>query len=320
MSCHYLGFESGGTNLRAVLCDESEQCVGRVETTRLASATARDTLMRLAELGQDLRRRFVPKDSAVTAIGWGFGGPVDREKNRPVVNYHEAGWDRVDPAGQLGEVFGVPVFIENDCKLAGLAEAWQGTGVNRGLMVYLTLGSGVGGGLIWNGEIVASGRYGEMEVGHLEVVPGGAICACGKKGCLEAYCSGWGLGERAYETARPHAATSEVARAILECPPLERSRRVFAGWPHDDFARERVAVFLEKLAQVCAQLIQILAPARIVLGGGVAGNAWLADELGKAVAPRLPERFRGVSAFHLGKLGSLAVPLGAAIYAKKQFC
>lgn len=318
MSVVYLGLESGGTKLCASLCDERERQLGFVACRRPPNASALETLAELERLGEEAFRRYGPPNSSLAAVGWGFGGPVDREANRPLINFHESGWETVDATQRLSKRLTAPVFVENDCKVAGLAEAWQGAGVNRGLMVYLTLGSGLGGGLVLDGEILAFGRYGEMEVGHIELVRNGARCACGRRGCAEAYCSGWGLGERAGEAAGTYLERSPLAREILDCAASDRARLVLQGWPEDVFAKVVVGDFLSNLSRLCADLVLMLAPQCIVLGGGVARTPWLVDELLKALTDRLSQRAMAGTVFRTAKLEESAVSLGAAMFARRR--
>jgi glucokinase len=311
----YLGLESGGTKLCAALCDERGRLLGFESRARPEGASAADTLATLEALGRRLLGMRAGASSRLAAVGWGFGGIVDRRLRRPVVNFHEAGWDRVDAVRHLRRAFGVPVRIENDCKVAGLAEAWLGAGTRRGAMLYITLGSGIGTGLIRDGGILELGRYGEMEIGHIEAVPGGARCACGRRGCLEAYCSGWGLGARAAERAAGRARRSPVARRIAAADPAERARILLKAWPKDPFARRVVDDFIGKLAPVCAQLISILAPERIVIGGGLARAPGLVAAVGRAAKALLPDRLKSRTVFRRSMLDAQAVSLGAALYA-----
>ena len=314
----FLGLESGGTKLCASLCDDEERSLGFIASRRSENASAEETLPALISLGKQALQNYRSGKDELAGVGWGFGGLVDREKNSPVVNYHEKGWDQIAATARLEEALGAPVTVENDCKLAGLAEAHHGAGLTRGLVIYLTLGSGIGGSLIWNGEILALGRWGEMEVGHIEVVPGGAPCACGRRGCLEAYCSGWGLGERARERAADPGVQSSVARELLTCPPGDRARLLLAAWPADPFAREVAGDFVEKLSSVCAQLTLMLSPVRVVLGGGLSRATGLVAAVGEATAARLPERMRGGTIFAHSKLDEAAVSFGAAMYARRK--
>jgi glucokinase len=255
----------------------------------------------------------------LVAAGWGFGGPVDRRRNRPVCNFHESGWERIDATKALAKALALPVFIENDCKVAALAEAQLGAGSPHGLTAYLTLGSGVGGGLIWNGRILAAGPRGEAEIGHLCVVPGGARCACGRRGCLEAYCSGWGVGARAAEAAAAMRRRPALAKRLLAAEPRERAAILFSGWPDDAFARQQIGLFLTHLADACAALCLLVAPSRLVLGGGVAQQPWLAGALAPLIEARLPAVLRGHTQVRRARLGARSVSCGAALYARDRF-
>jgi glucokinase len=314
----YLGLESGGTKLCASLCDDGEQSIGFLSRVRPSGASASDTVEALASLGRAALAAHA-QGAAPAAIGWGFGGPVDRAANRPLVNFHEPGWEGIDAvAGLSRELGGAPLWVENDCKVAALAEAHHGAGSPTGLTAYITLGSGIGGGLVWNGEILASGPRGEMEVGHVEIVPGGALCACGRRGCLEAYCSAWGLGERALERAASRSNPGPVARAVLSCEPRERARVLLEGGVADPFAREMAGDFVSHLAPFLARLIQTLAPARLVLGGGLSGSTWLVEAVSAAVSVLLPDTFRGSTSIVPARLGPAAVSFGAALHAKRR--
>lgn len=314
----YLGLESGGTKLCASLCDAGERRIGFLSRARPAQASAGDTVAALACLGREILAVHAP-GTTPAAIGWGFGGPVDRAANRPLVNFHEPGWEGTDAVATLSrELGGAALRVENDCKVAALAEAHHGAGSPRGLTAYVTLGSGIGGGLVWNGDILASGPRGEMEIGHVEIVPGGAPCACGRRGCLEAYCSAWGLGARAAERAASLPDPGPLARAVLSCEPRDRARVLLESGPVDPFARAVADEFVARLAPFLTQLIQTLAPARLVVGGGLGGSAWLVEELSAAVAGLLPDTFRGATAIVPARLGPAAVSFGAALLALRD--
>jgi len=224
----------------------------------------------------------------------------------------------IDPTTQLQDALHAPVFVENDCEVAGLAEAHLGAGATEGLTFYMTLGSGVGGGLIWNGRILASGPLGEGEIGHMKVVANGAQCACGQFGCLEAYCSGWGVGERAMEAIKSTEQPTPLMKTITEAEPRERSKLIFAKWPDDSFAQDQAEEFLEHLADACANVGLLLAPKKFVIGGGLSQLPWLIAELAPRIESRLPELMRGHMEVTTAKLGSASVPCGAALYASQR--
>ncbi len=316
---YFLGLETGGTKATAAVLDQEYRQLATREVARPAKATAQDTITQLIELG-----RAVQQDAGLqappAAIGWGFGGPVDRRHNKPAFNFHESGWDQLetDPATQLQEALQAPVYVENDCEVAGLAEAHLGAGSTEGLTFYMTLGSGVGGGLIWNGRILASGPLGEGEIGHMKVVANGAQCACGQLGCLEAYCSGWGVGERAMEAIKATSNPTPLMENIREAEPRLRAKLLFAEWPDDSFAKDQADQFLDHLADACANVGLLLAPKKFVIGGGLSQLPWLIAELAPKIEARLPELMRGHMKIATAKLGTTSVPMGAALYASQR--
>ena len=182
----------------------------------------------------------------------------------------------------------------------------------------MTLGSGVGGGLIWQGRILASGPLGEGEIGHMKVVPQGAQCACGQLGCLEAYCSGWGVGERAMEAINAMSDHTPLMDSILKAEPRLRSKLLFAERSTDEFAQAQAEEFLDHLADACANVGLLLAPTKFVIGGGLSQLLWLIDELAPRIESRLPELMRGHMDVQVAKLGSASVPCGAALYASHR--
>ena len=183
---------------------------------------------------------------------------------------------------------------------------------------YMTLGSGVGGGIIWNGRILSSGPLGEGEIGHMKVVPQGAKCACGQLGCLEAYCSGWGVGERAMEVIKSSAQPTPLMVRIRNAEPRLRAKLLFAARATDSFARTQVEEFLDHLADACANVGLLLAPKKFVIGGGLSQLPWLTEELNPRIEARLPELMRGHMDLQVAKLGSASVPCGAALYASQR--
>lgn len=316
---YYLGLETGGTKATATVLDADFHQLATHEVSRPVGATAQDTLTQLIDLGRAVQQKAGLSGSPV-AIGWGFGGQVDRKHNRPALNFHESGWETVtpDPASQLSEALQAPVYIENDCNVAALAEAHLGAGSTEGLNFYMTLGSGVGGGIIWNGSILDSGPMGEGEIGHVNLVPQGATCACGKRGCVEAYCSGWGIGERAVEAIHSCERVTPLMQTILDAEPRERTKLLFAAWPDDSFANEQAEQFLNHLTAAIVKVALLLAPSTLVLGGGLAKLPWLLEQLAPRVEQELPELMRGHTKIKIAQLDAVSVSCGAALYASHR--
>lgn len=316
---YYLGLETGGTKAVATILGPACRKLATREASRPEGATAQDTVIQLIGLAHAVQRDAGLSHPA-QAVGWGFGGPVDRRHNRPAKNFHEPGWETLapDPAMQLADALQAPVFVENDCNVAALAEAHLGAGATEGLTFYLTLGSGVGGGIVWHGRILDSGPMGEGEVGHMSLVEHGATCACGKRGCVEAYCSGWGVGERAMEAIQAASHPTRLMQSILAAEARDRAKLLFAAWPDDPFAAAQTDTFLNHLADACANVALLLAPRNFVIGGGLAQLPWLITELLPRIESRLPELMRGHIEVSVAQLGAASVSCGAALYARHR--
>lgn len=294
-----LCFETGGTKLVAAMFDGEARVLDRRVLRRPPGNTGADTVELLSRAGKELSGRL----GAPAAIGWGFGGTVDRAGGNPLYCYHEAGWGSFNAPARLQREFGdIPVFVENDCNLAALAEAWVGrSGHPPEMLFFTTLGTGIGGGIVRRGELQQFSREGEGEIGHLVVEPDGLPCACGNRGCLEVYCSGPGM--------------RNLSRLVLG-KDLD-SREIMEGFRAGDPGAVRVVErAADYLGRAFSAVITILAPEEIVLGGGL---MWknekflrLIETRSRALAfPVLREKVR----FRLSELGEDLVCRGACLFA-----
>ena len=155
-----LCFESGGTKLVAAVTDSEGFILDKKIHLRKREQRASETLEDLVRLGRSLL-----KAKPVGAIGFGFGGTVDRTTGEPTTCFHEDGWEEVRTRQYLEKAFGVPVYIENDCNLAALAESRIGHGIVSGTVFYMTIGTGIGGGIVHDGLLLETGVFGEGEIG-----------------------------------------------------------------------------------------------------------------------------------------------------------
>jgi glucokinase len=204
-------------------------------------------------------------------VGIGATGPINRESGRIQNPFTLPTWDDVPVVDVLRAELGVPVVMENDAHAAALGEYWRGAGQGIRHMIYLTVGTGVGGGLILGGKLHTGAGGIAGEVGHLPVDLNGPECYCGGRGCIEAI-----------------ASAPALIRQVVEHPDLPRSAILaLAGGDHGaisakiiaDAARQGDAAaqsILERagtaLGLGLCGLIVVLAPERIVMGGGVMGS------------------------------------------------
>ncbi len=237
-----------------------------------------------ANFGEILRLgRELLAQRELRAVGVSAGGPVDPERGVLLDMPNRRGWRDAPLAARIGESLGVPVAVENDANAGALAEWHHGAGRGADDLVFLTLSTGIGAGLILGGRLYRGHRFMAGEVGHHVVEPGGALCGCGQHGCLEAYASGAGIARRLDERRRADPDLPETAREVVE-----RARQ------GDSVCAEILAEVARYLARGIATLVFVLNPGRVVLGTIAVGAgelllAPLRDELSQLVWPSLLE-------------------------------
>lgn len=309
----YLAFETGGTKLVTGVVGPDLRLLETRTIYREPGDEAQRSLRRLIELGHELKHAHEASGMEFRGCGLGFGGYVRRSDRRPLANLHEPGWGELDVAKLLEAEFGIPATVENDCKLAALAEAHFGAGQGQRTVFYMTLGTGVGGGIVRDGRIVEMSDVGEAEIGHIVVLPNGPLCACGNRGCVEAVCSGPGLSELAkWVTAR------QPEQQALD--PGIPSEDLMEAWrTGEPFSREVIEKAAQCLASAVAATINLLAPNVFVIGGGVgSGNPDFIDLVSKKTLPLVAPCFRDTYEIRSCLLGAQVVTQGAAILASQQ--
>ncbi len=220
----------------------------------------------------ELARELAPAaDGRIVAAGISIGGPLDHAAGM-VLNFpHLPGWKNIPLAERIGSALGVPARLDNDANLGALAEHRWGAGRGCDDMVYLTLSTGIGGGVIVNGRLLHGVGSGAGEVGHITVQTDGPRCACGNPGCLEMMASGTAIARRATEALQGEPARETSLRDSLSGAGAITAATVFrAAAGGDDLARSIVDSTAEYIAIGLGSIIHILAPPLIVLGGGVA--------------------------------------------------
>jgi glucokinase len=317
---YYLGIEIGGTKLQlGVGADD-----GRLAALWRGPVDA-------AAGPEGIRRQItsaVPKvleeagvlRSQVNGVGVGFGGPVDDDTKTVIKSHQIEGWDGFPLADWVSDLVGLPVALGNDADVAGLAEARHGAGKGLSPIFYITIGSGIGGGLVINGEIYRGVGKGAAEIGHLQLNDfGGCVPATD---ILEAYASGWGI-ERQVE----HRLWRQEGRGSLLLSLVDgqwesiRCQHVAqAAQQGDAFALSILEEAFRKLAEAICHVIALLCPRRIVIGGGVSliGEQVLFEPLRRLVAERVFKPFAGLTDIVPAALGEAVVVHGAIALAHRR--
>jgi glucokinase len=251
-----LALDIGGTKLAAGVVDRSGRVHSFVVIPSEADRGPDEVLPRLFELGRRAVSESGIEWSDVEAVGIGCGGPLDAERGVLIAPPHLPGWRNVPLTALAEQAFERPARLENDATAAAAAEHRYGAGVGVRNMVYLTVSTGVGGGVVVGGRLYHGANGNGGELGHVTVDWHGRPCkGCGRRGCLEAYVSGTSIAERAQEAGLSFATAEEVAAAAR------------AG---DEGARAVWDETVEALASGLTSIVNLFEPELVVVGGGVA--------------------------------------------------
>ena len=306
----YLGIEIGGTKLQLGL-GEGDGVIRGLWRGAVDPAAG----------GEGIRREIVGavpgllatagvERSALRGVGVGFGGPTDDDTQTVIKSHQIAGWDGFPLGAWLADALGVPTVICNDADVGGVAEALFGAGKGVSPVFYMTIGSGIGGGLVIDGEIYRGCGRGAGEIGHLSIRG---------EDILEAFASGWGIQNRANRLSLtdPRYAALRAAAGGGELTTAGVAAAARAG---DPAAAELIGVAVEALAEAVDGVIRLLCPRRIVMGGGVTlmGEDLFFGPIRAAVADRVFPPFAGLTDIVPAALGEEVVVHGALALARRK--
>ena len=265
-----LGIDIGGTKLAAGIVDTEGRMLARDEIPTRAGEGLEPVMDRIVGLGRGLLSRPEAAAVSVQRIGVGCAGPVDLKAGLVLRPPNLPGWTRVPLTELLQHALGLPIVLENDANAAALGEFRYGAGRGAKSIVYMTVSTGIGGGIILDGRIWHGLKDAAGEIGHITVDPDGPLCGCGNRGCLEAISSGTSIARRAKEilaAGRP----SELGR-VANPTAADVVRLAGEGDPVASAVWDRAVRYL---GIGVAAVIAILAPERVAIGGGVsrAGDA-----------------------------------------------
>lgn len=260
-----LGIDIGGTKLAAGIVSPDGSILARKEVPTRVAEGLDPVLGRIVQLGRDLLGAPGIPGNTVGRIGVGCAGPVDRRAGLVFDPPNLPGWVRVPLVEHVQGALGIPTVLDNDANAAALGEFCYGAGRGANSLVYLTVSTGIGGGIILDGRIWHGLKDGAGEVGHMTLMPDGPVCGCGNRGCLEAISSGTSIAKR----AKALLAQGRSSR-LQQVPDFTAADVVRLAHEGDAVAREVWESAVAYLGLGVAALITILAPERIVIGGGVA--------------------------------------------------
>jgi len=298
-----LGIDIGGTKTQIALGRADGALLREAHLESWTSGSYERDLEAIAARARGLLEAAGVSASALDAIGVSAPGPLDPVTGVVRDAPNLPGWHEVPIRARLERAFGRPVRLENDANAAALAEWRFGAGRGSRAFVFLTMSTGVGAGLVLDGRLYRGARYGAGEIGHIPVVPDGRACACGLRGCLEAYTGGAALAARMREELA--AGAKSAIRELVHGDLARISARTWvealrAGDAYAEGLREE---WLDRLAQAIAILVLALDCDRIALGTIVANNTDLfLEPLRARVAQRIWPHLRGTRVL-AGELG-----------------
>ena len=318
----YLVFETGGTKLVAGVAGQDCRILETCILYREHTDRAETSLKRLVAAAHELVEKHTHQGASFRAVGFGFGGVVRRSTRDPYLCLHEDGWEDLKVVETLEREFRLPVVVENDCKLAALAEAHFGAGKGHRTVFYVTLGTGVGGGIVRDGRIQTFSDVGEAEIGHVVVAPDGPACPCGNRGCVETVCSGPGVSQLAAWVADQDS--SLWSQSSL-CDGLNRaegisSKQIMEAWAlGDPFATDVADRAAGYLAQALGAVVNLISPDVVVVGGGLgSGNPRFLSLVSEKLRPQVVSYFCDLYRIVPSELREQVVSQGAAILASQS--
>lgn len=317
-----IGIDIGGTKISLALGTDKGKILARREIPTLTGSRANACVR---ELAANLRALIVhscipPKK--ILGIGVGCPGAVNSKKGTLPRSPNLPGWAGLPLKQILQKATGIPVHLANDANAAALGESFFGAGKNSKNFIYITVSTGIGGGIVVNGELYEGSGFAAGEIGHMSIVPDGRKCNCGQKGCLEAYASGTAIAR----FVREKLAGEKITGKSPYFPLYKRgskgdlsfgAREVGAAAAKGDkLAVESYRKAGYYLGIGIANLLNILNPETVVIGGGVLKSAhkiFWATMMKSAKQHAWPEAFRTVRIVRsklkgcVGDLGALAL-------------
>lgn len=324
-SPYFIGVDVGGTNIKFGLVDNAGQALGEASIPTQSELGPQDAVDRMAAKVHALRSQL--KDADVMAIGLATPGTMDLKTGMLLTPPNLPAWSNFAIRDRLSEACGLPVHFANDATAAGFGEYWVGSGRNYPSMVLLTLGTGIGAGIIIEGRTIDGEHSHGSECGHnlIDIGLDARICSCGQPGHLEAYASAKALIKRASERLESVPESSVHGRVAAGDPltPLLLAEEAEAG---DELARSLIMEVARYLGIGIVTIVHTIDPAAVILGGGMTFGA-KESELGREFLGAIQSEFKSRAfpvlaertVIEFALLGGDAGYIGAAGMAREYF-
>lgn len=315
---HYVGVDLGGTNIVAAVVNENGKILNKSSCKTNLPKRPEVLSTDIANLVDKVVKEVHLTIDDIENIGIGVPGIVNTQ-DKVIIYSCNFNYSNVKIVELLERKIGKDVYIENDANAAALGEFICGAGQGLNTMIVITLGTGIGGGIVLDKKLYRGFNYSGGELGHIVIEQGGRLCNCGRKGCFEAYASATGLSKTASEviTKYPNSKLCDVYREKNKISGTDLFNAVLAG---DAAASETWNIFVSQLAAGVVNIVNIFQPEILCIGGGV-------SQAGELLINPLKEIFdkedyardsRNRCKVVLAELGNDAGLIGAAMLFKFQ--
>lgn len=314
---YWVGFDLGGTKMLALVLNGRGKIVGRSRRKTKAQLGAKAGVERIRETIRMAMTDAGVRPERLAGVGIGSPGPLDLDKGC-ILETPNLGWRSVPLKASLEKDLGCPAVVMNDVDVGVYGEYRFGAAQKARCVFGVFPGTGIGGGCVYNGEIIRGRNRSCVEVGHVCVIPNGAICGCGRRGCLETVASRLTIASAVAAAAYRGEAPYILAKAGTDIASI-RSGVLAAAVEAGDATVERILrTAASWLGIAIAGVVHILAPDTVVLGGGLVESMpdLFREEAARSAAEQVMPSFRGTFEIVVARLGDDATALGAAAWAR----
>jgi glucokinase len=317
---YVIGVDLGGTKILSGVFNHLLECVGTAKLSTKPQRGVDEVIERIARCAQDAADEADLTMKQVAGVGIGAPGAVDFDNGSVIFAPNMEGWKDVPLKKELEKQLGVPVFVENDCNIAVLGVQVAELKSKPRHVVGIFVGTGIGGGLIINGELFGGFCHTAGEIGHMVLEINGPKCGCGNKGCFEALASRTAIFQQikaGIKDGQKTLLTEMLGDDLDDLRSGDLRKAIRRG---DKFVERVVEGASEYIGIATANLVNVLNPEVVVLGGGVIEA--LADEMMSVIVETardcaMPGTMKGVEIF-ASKLGDRAGITGAAVLARRH--
>lgn len=271
-----IGIDVGGTNIKIALVDDNGKIIYSNSVPTYAKMGYEYTVNNIKQAIKDLMKETNTTPSDIEGIGFDFPGQVDCKTGVVKLAPNIPGWVNVPIAQMIEDEFHIPTKIDNDVRCAALGELKFGAGRGCENFICITVGTGIGSGIVINGKVVRGATNAAGELGHIKLqMNGGPICGCGDTGCLEAFASGPAIVAMAQEYIKGGKSTKFREMAAVEGGEITPYMVAKAAEEGDPVAKRIFEIVGEYIGIGLTSVINLLNPERVIIGGGVAESGEL---------------------------------------------